>query len=108
MEQRIGELERRLEEEQQRKSAEEDQLAMIEKSYAIAARYMGSGQQNAATDAQAAQAAATSGNRKAAVQPVRQVRRNVVSLLAAPMPDSVFMQEFVKPRNWGFHTAGRE
>lgn len=105
MEQRIGELERRLEEEQQRKSAEEDQLAMIEKSYAIAARYMGSGQQNAATDAQAAQAAATSGNRKAAVQPVRQVRRNVVSLLAAPMPDSVFMQEFVKPRNWGFHTA---
>mgnify|MGYP000543390456 FL=1 len=29
----------------------------------------------------------------------------MVSLLAAPMPDSVFMQEFVKPRNWGFHTA---
>ena len=44
-----------------------------------------------------------------AVQPVTQVRHNVVSLLAAPMPDSVFLEEFVKPRNWGFNTvAGNE
>ncbi len=54
--------------------------------------------------AAAAQPAVISG--KAVVQPVKQVRHNVVSLLAAPMPDSVFREEFVKPRNWGFNTVG--
>ncbi|GAE86588.1 conjugative transposon protein TraM [Bacteroides reticulotermitis JCM 10512] len=40
LESRIQELEQRLINEQVRKSEEEEQLAMIEKSYAIAARYM--------------------------------------------------------------------
>ena len=39
------------------------------------------------------------------MQPVAQVRREVISRLAAPMPDSVFVAEFTKPRNWGFNTA---
>lgn len=104
LESRIQELEQRLINEQVRKSEEEEQLAMIEKSYAIAARYMGGGEQSSGSDAPAVQAAnATNG--KVAVQPVAQVRHNVVSLLAAPMPDSVFLEEFVKPRNWGFNTA---
>jgi len=101
LESRIQELERRLIEEQSRKSEEEEQLAMIEKSYAIAARYMGGGGQPSGDNVPATNT--TSG--KVAVQPVTQVRRNVVSLLSAPMPDSVFMEEFVKPRNWGFNTA---
>lgn len=101
LESRIQELEQRLINEQVRKSEEEEQLAMIEKSYAIAARYMGSGQQPSGADAPVVQT--TSG--KVAVQPVTQVRHSVVSLLAAPMPDSVFLEEFVKPRNWGFNTA---
>jgi len=106
LESRIQELEQRLTEEQARKSAEEDQLAMIEKSYAIAARYMGGGQQ---ASGDATQAVANTASGKVAVQPVTQVRHNVVSLLAAPMPDSVFIEEFVKPRNWGFNTvAGNE
>ncbi|UVV81382.1 conjugative transposon protein TraM [Bacteroides thetaiotaomicron] len=50
----------------------------------------------------------TSVSGKASVQPVRQVRRNIVSLLAAPLPDSVFAREFVKPRNWGFNTVGSD
>lgn len=103
LESRIQELERRLIEEQSRKSEEEEQLAMIEKSYAIAARYMGGGGQSSGGDA--IQTTANTTNDKVAVQPVTQVRRNVVSLLAAPMSDSVFMEEFVKPRNWGFNTA---
>lgn len=103
LESRIQELEQRLSEEQSRKSEEEEQLAMIEKSYAIAARYMGGGGQSSGGDA--VQTTANTTNDKVAVQPVTQVRRNVVSLLAAPMSDSVFMEEFVKPRNWGFNTA---
>lgn len=101
LESRIQELELRLTEEQARKSSEEEQLAMIEKSYAIAARYMGGGQQPSDSEVPAANTTKS----KVAIQPVTQVRRNVVSLLAAPMPDSVFMEEFVKPRNWGFNTA---
>lgn len=107
LESRIQQLERQLTEEQERKSSEEEQLAMIEKSYAIAARYMGGGEQPSGGNA--VQAATNTANSKVAVQPVTQVRHNVVSLLAAPMPDSVFMGEFVKPRNWGFNTvAGNE
>ncbi|MDL2303112.1 conjugative transposon protein TraM [Dysgonomonas sp. OttesenSCG-928-D17] len=101
LESRIQELERRLIEEQSRKSEEEEQLAMIEKSYAIAARYMGGGGQPSGDNVPTTNTASG----KVAVQPVTQVRRNVVSLLSAPMPDSVFMEEFVKPRNWGFNTA---
>lgn len=101
LESRIQELEQKLIEEQSRQSEEEEQLAMIEKSYAIAAKYMNPGQQTSDSDAPATNL--TGG--KVAVQPVAQVSHNVVSLLAAPMPDSVFMEEFTKPRNWGFHTA---
>ncbi|MDD2437179.1 MAG: conjugative transposon protein TraM [Massilibacteroides sp.] len=101
LESRIQELEQRLINEQVRKSEEEEQLAMIEKSYAIAAHYMGGGEQASGSNAPVVQTT----NGKVAVQPVTQVRHNVVSLLAAPMPDSVFLEEFVKPRNWGFNTA---
>lgn len=105
LEARIQELEQRLINEQVRKSEEEEQLAMIEKSYAIAARYMGGGEQASGSNSPVVQTT----NGKVAVQPVTQVRHNVVSLLAAPMPDSIFMEEFVKPRNWGFNTvAGNE
>jgi conjugative transposon TraM protein len=107
LESRIEELERQLTEEQERKSSEEEQLAMIEKSYAIAARYMGGGEQ--ASGSNAVQTTTNTASGKVAVLPVTGVRHNVVSLLAAPMPDSVFMEEFVKPRNWGFNTvAGNE
>ena len=77
-------------------------MALLEKSYEIAARYMNGGQAPEAPR----QKASVSG--KASVQPVRQVRRNIVSLLAAPLPDSVFAREFVKPRNWGFNTVGSD
>lgn len=105
MQARIEELERRLEEEQERKTAQEEQVALLEKSYEIAARYMNNGQAPV-QETVVGQPVAASG--KAIVQPVKQVRHNVVSLLAAPMPDSVFKTEFVKPRNWGFNTVGAE
>lgn len=105
LEWRIQELERQLEEQQVAKSIEEEQLALIEKSYALAARYMGGSEQNTASDVQTVQTASTSTNGKMSVQPVSQVRRDVVSLLSAPISNDEFIEEFVKPRNWGFHTA---
>ena len=44
MQARIEELERRLEEQQAQKTAQEEQVALLEKSYEIAARYMNGGQ----------------------------------------------------------------
>lgn len=103
LEWRIQELERMLSEEQSRKTSEEEQLELIEKSYAIAARYMGGTEQSSGGNAVQTAANTTSG--KVAVQPVTQVRHNVVSLLSAPISNDEFLEEFVKPRNWGFHTA---
>ena len=77
-------------------------LAGMQGISGIAARYMNGGQ------APEAPRQKTSVSGKASVQPVRQVRRNIVSLLAAPLPDSVFAREFVKPRNWGFNTVGSD
>ena len=102
---RIEQLEAELEQQQTGTSAEQ-QLELIEKSYQLASRYM-----NGNGGAQAAPAGTSSGvpaaprNGKAAVQPVQQVRHEVVSLLAAPMSDSAFVEEYSQPRNWGFHTA---
>ncbi len=105
MQARIEELERRLEEEQERKTAQEEQVALLEKSYEIAARYMNGGQTEQPAAATVQPASATN---KPLVQHVKQVHRNAVSLLAVPMPDSVFREEFAKPRNWGFNTVGAE
>ena len=103
LQRRIEQLEAQLEDEKARQDAEAGQLALIEKSYQMAARYMNGGKTSDEAPVQVAPATAT--GKKAAVQPVSRVRHDVVSRLAAPMSDSVFMAEFVKPRNWGFHTA---
>lgn len=104
---RVQKLERQLDEQRQAKSAEQEQLALIEKSYEIAARYMNGGQQSSGGGAPKEQTVEVPNGEKgkATVQPVRQVSRDVVSLLAAPMPDSTFIEEFSKPRNRGFNTA---
>lgn len=99
---RIEELERRLSEEQTGKAAQEEQMALLEKSYEIAARYMNGGQASARVETVEATAAP---DKASALQPVRQVRKHVVSRLTAPMSDSAFLTEFAQPRNWGFNTV---
>lgn len=98
---RIEQLEAELEQQQTGTSAEQ-QLELIEKSYQLASRYM-NGNGSAQSDFSAG--SATTRNGKVAVQPVHQVHHEVVSLLAAPLSDSVFVEAYSQPRNWGFHTA---
>lgn len=105
MQARLDELEQRLEQEQERKTEQEEQVTLLEKSYEIAARYMNGGA-TLPEKGQTQETQPSTSKGKVAVQPVAQVRRNIVSLLAAPIPDSVFRAEFVKPRNWGFNTVG--
>jgi len=104
LEERIGELERQLQE----KNEAEQQLALVEKSYEIAAKYMPAGKTESETVA--TPLLNVSETEKEGVSlPVSQVSGKVVSLLAAPVPDSVFIKEYAKPRNLGFHSlAGNE
>ncbi len=92
---RIQELEKQLEE----KSQADQQLELIEKSYAIAAKYMPNGQE------QAQPAPVIDMREKVVPKPVSQVHHNVVSLLSAPMSDDEFLEAYSKPRNMGFITA---
>lgn len=103
VEKRIEELERKLEESDALRVAEDEQTALLEKSYRMAARYMPAqvGQQ----EEQAGEKSTVRTGDKVKVQPVKQVRHNVVSLLAAPMSDDEFIESFSQPRNMGFFTA---
>ena len=116
MEWRIQELERKLEEAGQSKRTEDEQLAMIEKSYKLAAKYSPqtaviAGQPvlgSAATGETPASGSSTpqaGQSGKVVAQPVKQVRQNVVSLLAAPVSNEQFISAYGKPRNMGFLTA---
>ncbi|MBP7611548.1 MAG: conjugative transposon protein TraM [Paludibacter sp.] len=103
VEQRMQELERKLAESETRKAEEDEQAALLEKSYQMAARYMPA--QMAQPAEQATQEKATGTGDKVKIQPVKQVRHNVVSLLSAPMSNDEFVESFSKPRNMGFLTA---
>ena len=108
MEGRIEELERKLSEAEAAKSAEDRQLELIEKSYQIAAKYTPNGQGQATpNELQEQTVINTAGNtnEKVIPKPVSHVHHNVVSLLAAPMSENEFMEQYGKPRNMGFITA---
>lgn len=112
LEWRIQELERKLDETESKKSAADEQLELIERTYAIAAKYMPNAQGQIAPDVEAQLGDHTNGNtmrEKVIPKPVSQVQHSVGSLLAAPMDNDEFQQEYSKPRNMGFFTAvGKE
>lgn len=112
---RLAELENRMNSEQQSPAITvNDQMALLEKSYQLAAKYMpsGGGQPSSnmisASDGEMAserKAVETARNGKAVAFPVAPVSEQVVSALAQPMSDSTFRSEYVKERNYMFHTA---
>ena len=112
---RLAELENRMSSEQQSPAITvNDQMALLEKSYQLAAKYMpsGGGQSSSnmalASDGETAsegKAVVTTRNGKAVAFPVSPVSGQVVSALAQPMSDSTFRSEYVKERNYIFHTA---
>lgn len=112
---RLKELESRMSAEQQSPAITvNDQMALLEKSYQLAAKYMpagGNGQSTSVTHtsgnetASERKAVSSGRNGKAMAFPVRQVSGQVVSALAQPMSDSTFRSEYVKERNYMFQTA---
>lgn len=98
---------------QTEKETADEQLALLEKSYQLAAKYMPQNQgqalpgQPAAVTSSAPEAKPTETyrNGKAQMNAIQEVRERVVSGLAQPMSDSAFLAEYSRERNMGFHTA---
>lgn len=86
----------------------DDQVALLEKSYELAAKYMSTGQGGTTQQPSAADTEEdkkTVRNGKAVAQPVGQVAERIVSALAQPMTDSEFITAQTDERNFGFQTA---
>ena len=107
---RLHELEERLNTQSSRSYAMDEQEALLEKSYRLAAKYMptsgGSAPFGKAATGDTLQAAASAGvHKKAVVTPVKRVVRQVVSALGQPMTDEAFITAHSQARNYGFQTA---
>mgnify|MGYP000790314115 CR=1 FL=1 len=94
----VAELTDRLKQQQNATPTADDQMALLEKSYELAARYMNGGQ--------VAQVPVTGSiERKPDAVAVQAVRETTVSGLQQPMSDADFIRAYSQPRNYGFNTA---
>ena len=94
----VAELTDRLQQQQNATPTADDQMALLEKSYELAARYMNGGQ--------VAQVPVTGSiERKPDAVAVQAVRETTVSGLQQPMNDADFIRAYSQPRNYGFNTA---
>lgn len=98
---KIEELESRLYERENTQSTADEQLALLEKSYELAAKYMNGGQEQAVK--QVTPTASIQG--KIQALPVQAVTEQTVSGLQVPMSDAEFIAAYSQPRNYGFNTA---
>lgn len=103
---RIDELEVMLMAQEGKPSSMEEQVALLEKSYELAARYQ-NGKGNAGQTAQpeGTETSAKADERNMKAEPISGVRPAVVSALPQPMTDSAFIADYAGERNYGFHTA---
>ena len=98
----VAELTDRLQQQQNATPTADDQMALLEKSYELAAKYMNDGGQNG----QMAQVpVAGTVTQKPQAQPVQAIRETTVSGLQQPMSDADFIRAYSQPRNYGFNTA---
>ena len=96
----VAELTDRLQQQQNATPTADDQMALLEKSYELAAKYMNGGQ------GQVAQVPVTGDiERKPDAVAVQAIRETTVSGLQQPMSDADFIRAYSQPRNYGFNTA---
>ncbi|MBV5283877.1 MAG: conjugative transposon protein TraM [Paludibacter sp.] len=113
LQQRIDELEKRLASQETPKSTMNDQVALLEKSYELAAKYMPAGQGGQMTQTNSSgdkvhsekKRNGNASNGKTGITTVTQVTTKLVSGLAQPMSDTAFITAYSQSRNGGFYTA---
>lgn len=107
LEWRIQELERKSEEDEIKKNAADEQLAIIEKSYQLAAKYMPQGQptENENLSKRIVKGA---DNGKTKISPIRQIQNQMVSSLAQHISDEELFDYYDQPHHIGFNTMDGE
>ena len=101
----VEELTARLDAQEKQAGGMDEQVALMEKSYELAAKYMGQQGQNGGI----VQVPVTGqGDDRGMGQPavaVQAARERTVSGLRQPLSDAEFMRRYSQPRNYGFNTA---
>ena len=104
----VEELTARLDAQQGQAGGIDEQVALMEKSYELAAKYMGqngqAGHGGAIVQVPVTGQSTGQGMGKPAVA-VQAARQQTVSGLQQPMSDAEFMRAYSQPRNYGFNTA---
>ena len=100
----LEELKQSMAQQQNSQPTYADQVALLEKSYELAAKYM-PGNTATTSEGAAEEVESTTRSGKAKAQPVGHVTTPVVSALAQPMSDSVMIARLSQSVGGGFHTA---
>lgn len=100
----LEELKQSMAQQQNSQPTYADQVALLEKSYELAAKYMPGNVASTSKDA-AEEVETTTRSGKAKAQPVGHVTIPVVSALAQPVSDSVMIARMAQSVGGGFHTA---
>lgn len=100
----LEELKQSMAQQQNSQPTYADQVALLEKSYELAAKYM-PGNTASTSEGAAEEVETTTRSGKAKAQPVGHVTTPVVSALAQPVSDSVMIARLSQSVGGGFHTA---
>ena len=102
---RIASLESELESGKGKASAVDDQVALMEESYELAAKYMGGQNGGQPSAEQRAEPTTVQKGKKNKAMPIRQVEHQVVSSLSQPISNAEFVAALSQERNRSFNTA---
>lgn len=103
---KVEELTARLDAKENGAGSMDEQVALMEKSYELAAKYMNGQNGQSSQPGQIAQVTPFAPvQSKGNATPVKSVSDRTVSGLQQPMSNSEFIAEYGKPRNYGFNTA---
>lgn len=110
---KLEELESRMEEKESAKSAMDEQLLLMEKSYEMAAKYLPQAQQDNGNNSESLSKRISNGtvknnNGKTKVAPIRQIQNQTVSALSQRLSDEDYFLMYDQPRNTSFNTMGGE
>ena len=100
----LEELKQSMAQQQNSQPTYADQVALLEKSYELAAKYMPGGTATT-SESKAEEVETTTRSGKAKAQPIGHVTTPVVSALAQPVSDSVMIARMAQSVGGGFNTA---
>ena len=100
----LEELKQSMAQQQNSQPTYADQVALLEKSYELAAKYMPGGS-TASSESKAEEVETTTRSGKSKAVPVGQVSKPVVSALAQPVSDSMMIARMAQSVGSGFNTA---